>query len=88
MVETTPLAQQKADMAAEGIGIIPITLNVGLPARIHRDDDGAIWADVPALPGCIAGGETLDEVLTNLREAAEGWLLAKQDLETKGWPDR
>jgi predicted RNase H-like HicB family nuclease len=86
MVESTPLAQQKADKAAGEI--IPTTINVGLPARIHRDDDGAIWADVPALPGCIAGGETLDEVLTNLREAAEGWLLAKQDLETKGWPDR
>jgi predicted RNase H-like HicB family nuclease len=34
----------------------------------------------------VAGGESLDDVLANLKEAAEGWLLAKQDLETQGWP--
>ena len=55
-------------------------------ARIHRDPDGALWADIPALPGCVAGGENLDEVLANLKEAAEGWLLARGDIETKGWP--
>jgi predicted RNase H-like HicB family nuclease len=65
---------------------VPITIAVNLPARVHRDPDGAIWAEVPALPGCVAGGEDLDEVLTNLKEAAEGWLLAKQDIATKGWP--
>ena len=47
----------------------------------------SVWADVPALPGCVAGGAELDEVLANLREAAEGWLLAKHDVETKGWPN-
>ena len=65
---------------------VPVTIAVNLPARIRRDADGAIWADVPALPGCVAGGENLDEVLDNLKEAAEGWLLAKGDIETKGWP--
>jgi predicted RNase H-like HicB family nuclease len=65
---------------------VPISIAVNLPGRIHRDPDGAIWADVPALPGCVAGGEDLDEVLANLKEAAEGWLLAKGDIETKGWP--
>jgi predicted RNase H-like HicB family nuclease len=67
-------------------GSIPVSIPIDLPARIHRDVDGALWADVPALPGCVAGGETLDEALANLREAAEGWLLAKHDLETQGWP--
>ena len=67
-------------------GDVPITIAVDLPAQIHRDHDGAIWADVPALPGCVAGGENLDELLVNLKEAAEGWLLAKGDIETKGWP--
>ncbi len=55
---------------------VPVTILVNLPARMHRDDDGALWADVPALPGCVAGGESLDEVLSNLKEAAEGWLFA------------
>ena len=66
---------------------VPISIAVNLPARIHRDQDGAIWADVPALPGCVVGGESLDEVLANLKEAAEGWLLAKADIETKGWAE-
>ncbi len=56
--------------------VVPVTILVNLPAMIHRDDDGALWADVPALPGCVAGGESLDEVLSNLKEAAEGWLFA------------
>ncbi|MGO9463607.1 MAG: type II toxin-antitoxin system HicB family antitoxin [Isosphaeraceae bacterium] len=67
-------------------GTIPVLIPIDLPARIRRDADGALWAEVPALPGCVAGGETLDELLANLREAAEGWLLAKQDIETDGWP--
>jgi predicted RNase H-like HicB family nuclease len=67
-------------------GIVPIAIPIDLPARIHRDLDGALWADAPALPGCVAGGESIEEVLANLREAAEGWLLAKQDIETTGWP--
>ena len=32
------------------------------------------WAEVPALRGCVTQGETVQEVETNLREAAEGWL--------------
>jgi predicted RNase H-like HicB family nuclease len=67
--------------------VTPVTIAVNLPARILRDDNGVIWADVPALPGCVAGGAELDEVLANLREAAEGWLLAKNDIETRGWPE-
>jgi predicted RNase H-like HicB family nuclease len=65
---------------------VPITIAANLPARIHREHDGAMWADARALPGCIAGGENLDEVLANLKEAAEGWLLAKGDIEIIGWP--
>ena len=67
--------------------ITPITIAVSLPARVHHGEDGVVWADVPALPGCVAGGAELDEVLVNLREAAEGWLLAKHDVETRGWPN-
>jgi len=77
--------ERNADVPAVG-NEVPITIAVNLPARIHRDQDGAMWADVPALPGCVAGGENLDDVLANLKEAAEGWLLAKGDIETKGWP--
>jgi predicted RNase H-like HicB family nuclease len=45
-----------------------------LKAIIHEAEEGGYWAEVPALPGCVTQGETMDEVTTNLREAIEGWL--------------
>ena len=29
-----------------------------LIALIHEDENGEYWAEVPALPGCISGGDT------------------------------
>ena len=39
-----------------------------LKAIIHEADEGGFWAEVPALPGCVTQGETLDELSHNLRE--------------------
>jgi len=36
-----------------------------------QEDDGGFVAKVPALPGCVSQGDTRDEALTNIREAAE-----------------
>ncbi|MGE9266946.1 MAG: type II toxin-antitoxin system HicB family antitoxin [Verrucomicrobiales bacterium] len=47
-----------------------------LSAVIHPAEEGGYWAEVPALPGCFAEGETRAELEANLREAVEGWLLA------------
>ena len=41
---------------------------------IHSDADGGYWAKVPALPGCVTEADTREELMTNLREAIEGWL--------------
>ena len=56
-------------------------------AIVHPAQEGGFWAEVPALPGCVTQGESLDEVRENLKEAIEGWLgadeptgeLAKED---------
>lgn len=45
-----------------------------LQALIHPAEEGGFWAEVPALPGCVFEGETWNETLANIREAAEGWL--------------
>lgn len=37
-------------------------------ALIHHED-GAYWAEVPALPGCFASGHTFDELVEALGEA-------------------
>ena len=43
-------------------------------AIIHPAEEGGYWAEVPALPGCITEGDTMEEVMANLRDAIEGWL--------------
>jgi predicted RNase H-like HicB family nuclease len=41
---------------------------------IHDAEEGGYWAEVPALPGCATQGETMDELIENVREAVEGVL--------------
>jgi predicted RNase H-like HicB family nuclease len=33
-----------------------------------------VFRSIPALPGCYSEGETLQEAIENIREAAELWL--------------
>ncbi len=48
-----------------------------LKVLIHSAEEGGYWAEVPALPGCVSQGETVNELRSNIREAIEGWLLAE-----------
>ncbi|HSB28352.1 MAG TPA: type II toxin-antitoxin system HicB family antitoxin [Pyrinomonadaceae bacterium] len=41
---------------------------------VHRADEGGLWAEVPALPGCVTQGEDYEELLQNLNEAIQGCL--------------
>ena len=43
-------------------------------AIIHPAEEGGYWAEVPALPGCITEGDTIEEVMANLKDAIKGWL--------------
>jgi len=45
-----------------------------LKVIVHEAEEGGFWAEVPAIPGCATQGETLDELLANVREALEGCL--------------
>jgi predicted RNase H-like HicB family nuclease len=38
---------------------------------IEKDEDGFYVGSVPALKGCHTQGETLDELLSNVKEAIE-----------------
>ena len=56
-----------------------------LKLKIHEAEEGGYWAEVIGLPGCVAQGETLEEVKANILDAASGciastldWKLAKQ----------
>ncbi|WP_221030612.1 type II toxin-antitoxin system HicB family antitoxin [Actomonas aquatica] len=59
-----------------------------LKAIIHKADEGGYWAEVPALPGCVTQGETLDELNANLREAIEGWLAVEEEQAAYGSEDQ
>ncbi len=43
-------------------------------AIVHEAEEGGFWAEVPAVPGCATQGETMPELIANLREAIEGAL--------------
>lgn len=51
-----------------------------LAVVFEEDPGGGFTASVPALPGCVSEGETLDEARTNIREAIELYLEG-EDLE-------
>ncbi len=41
---------------------------------VHEEPTGGFWAEVPALPGCMTQGETLDEVMATCAKRSKGWL--------------
>ncbi len=41
---------------------------------VHPEPGGGFWGEVPALAGCYSQGETVEEMMANLREAAAGYL--------------
>ncbi len=41
---------------------------------VHEAEEGGYWAEVPAVPGCVTQGETLEELVANLQEAIEACL--------------
>ncbi len=45
-----------------------------LKVIIHEAEEGGYWAEVPALPGCVTQGETMEELIANIHEAVEGCL--------------
>jgi predicted RNase H-like HicB family nuclease len=56
------------------MGNLNIGADMKLQVVIHPAEEGGFWAEIPALAGCVSEGETYDEALSNIKEAAEGWL--------------
>jgi antitoxin HicB len=50
-------------------------MNVRYRIILTPEEDG--WgAIIPELPGCVGGGDTIDEALDMLEDAKHGWLLS------------
>jgi predicted RNase H-like HicB family nuclease len=50
-----------------------------LKVIIHEAEEGGYWAEVPAIPGCMTQGETMQELIENLYDAVEGCLSIDMD---------
>ena len=50
---------------------------------IHEEPEGGYWAEVPALPGCYSQGETVGELMENIREAISGVLAVMEQDGTR-----
>ena len=37
-----------------------------LKVIVHDAEEGGLWAEVPSISGCVAQGESFDDLLTNL----------------------
>ncbi len=46
---------------------------------LEPSDEGGYTVYVPALPGCISEGDTIEEALKNIREAIELYLEPVED---------
>lgn len=52
---------------------------------VHEAEEGGYWAEVPAIPGCVSQGETLEELDDNIREAIVGCLAVDPEEPTSGF---
>ncbi len=59
-----------------------------LKVIIHEAKEGGLWAEVPALPGCVTQAETMEELLPNIYEAVEGCLSVDIEPSSIRTPDR
>jgi predicted RNase H-like HicB family nuclease len=63
-------------LAAKFVVLLPLGTNAKLVLMrytviLEREPDGGYVATVPALPGCVSQGDTHEEVIQNIREAAD-----------------
>ncbi|MFG1449395.1 MAG: type II toxin-antitoxin system HicB family antitoxin [Thermoplasmataceae archaeon] len=48
---------------------------------LEKDEDGVYVATVPALPGCISDGQTVEEAMSNIKDAIRGFI---EDMKADG----
>jgi predicted RNase H-like HicB family nuclease len=64
----------------------PYTLNsirqiMRFTVVLEKDEDGVYVATVPALPGCISDGNSVEEAMSNIKEAIRGFI---EDMKADG----
>jgi len=57
-----------------------------LKVLIYEAEEGGYWAKVPAIPGCVSQGETIEEVKANIFDALEGCLAVREEMAVQEAP--
>ena len=60
---TTTAASRQARFVCENRGVDNFAV------VICEEPEGGFWAEVPALPGCYSQGESIEELMRNVRES-------------------
>jgi predicted RNase H-like HicB family nuclease len=47
---------------------------MNLKVIVHKAEEGGYWAEVPSIKGCMTEGETMEELIANLRDAVDACL--------------
>ena len=47
---------------------------------LPREEGGGFLAELPDLPGCISDGESCEEAIANVRDAAEEWIATAKEM--------
>lgn len=55
---------------------------------VHEAEEGGYWAEVPSIPGCVTQGETMEDLMQNIREAIEGCLAVDMEPRRAGKKER
>jgi len=50
-----------------------------LKVLVHDDEKKGFWAEVPSLPGCFTQADTMEELISNIYEAVEGYLKVREE---------
>jgi predicted RNase H-like HicB family nuclease len=59
---------------------------VKMKVLIYEAEEGGYWAKVPAIPGCVSQGETLEDVKANILDALEGCLAVREEMGLEDAP--
>jgi len=59
-----------------------------IKAIVHVAEEGGFWAEVRALPGCVTEGDSIEEVMANLKDAIEGWWIVAESRHRLQGSDR
>ena len=68
-------------MKCKGLYSIIYLIIMRFTVIMEKDEDGICVVTVPALPGCISDGHTVEETMANIKEAIQGFI---EDMKSDG----